>query len=62
MQNDTRFDLRLPEPVRRELRDLSAQTGWSQTELLRGGVALLLEQRHRLLPRRPITAPTERVA
>jgi hypothetical protein len=52
MSNDKRFEFRLPGPVRRELSELSGQTGLSAADLVRLGVSKLLQDRA-ALPRLP---------
>jgi hypothetical protein len=45
MTNDTRFEFRLPEPIKRELTALSGETGLSAADLVRLGVNQLLADR-----------------
>jgi Arc/MetJ-type ribon-helix-helix transcriptional regulator len=45
----------LPQELREQIRALSAETGWSESHLIRGGLQLLLEQRDRLLPCEPVS-------
>jgi hypothetical protein len=53
--NDTRFEFRLSEPVRRELRQLSAATGLSASDLARLGINKVLADRD-ALPKLPAEA------
>jgi hypothetical protein len=50
--NDTRFEFRLPERVRRELNELANETGLSPAALARLGVNMVLERRD-ALPKLP---------
>jgi hypothetical protein len=46
--------IKLEAQQREQLAQLSAATDWTVTDLVRSGVALLLEQRDRVQPRRPL--------
>jgi predicted DNA-binding protein len=50
---NTRFEFRLPEPARRQLHQLSNETGLSSADLVRLGISKLLQDRD-ALPKLPL--------
>jgi predicted DNA-binding protein len=53
-KDNTRFNFELPVKQKQALESLSAATGWTAADLVRGGIDLLLEQKNRLQPRRAV--------
>jgi hypothetical protein len=53
--HDVDITFRAPSLLRERLRDLSRESGWGQADLWRAAADLLLSERHRLVPKQPVS-------